>query len=45
MDVNHQLRPTEADVARLGPNFRKAWDEDFKDKPNRPIALGALLNG
>jgi alcohol oxidase len=45
MDVNHQLRPTEADVAGLGPNFKKAWDKDFKNKPNRPLALGALLNG
>ncbi|KAI1151890.1 GMC oxidoreductase [Nemania diffusa] len=44
-DLSSKLRPTEEEVASLGPEFKAAWDRDFKDKPNRPLMLIAVLNG
>ena len=44
MDVTVKLRPTEAEVAELGPTFRKAWDKDFKNIPNKPLVGGSPLN-
>ena len=31
-------RPSEAEVAAMGPVFQKAWDQDFKNRPNKPVA-------
>ena len=39
-----KFRPTEAEVDALGPNFRKAWDRDFKDAPDRPLMIIALYH-
>lgn len=44
IDVAGKVRPTKEEVASLGPAFKAAWDRDFKDKPNRPLSLIALLN-
>jgi choline dehydrogenase-like flavoprotein len=44
IDVAAKVRPTESEVAALGPEVKAAWDRDFKDKPNRPLMLMALLN-
>ena len=43
IDVSSKLRPSEAEVDALGPEFRAAWDRDFKDAPNRPLMLIAML--
>ncbi|KAI3325464.1 GMC oxidoreductase [Xylariaceae sp. AK1471] len=43
--VAAKLRPIEDEVAAFGPEFKAAWDRDFRDKPNRPLMLMALLNG
>ncbi|TGJ84583.1 hypothetical protein E0Z10_g4195 [Xylaria hypoxylon] len=43
-DVAGKLRPTEEEVVSLGPEFKAAWDRDFRDKPNRPVMLMAMLN-
>lgn len=42
MDAQGKFRPTEKEVDALGPEFRKAWDRDFKDKPNRPLMILAV---
>lgn len=42
MDAQGKFRPTEAEVDALGPEFRKAWDRDFKDVPDRPLMILAL---
>ncbi len=39
-----KFRPTEAEVDALGPNFRKAWDRDFKNAPDRPLMIIALYH-
>ncbi|KAI0022611.1 alcohol oxidase-like protein [Xylariomycetidae sp. FL0641] len=43
-DITCKLRPSEAELTSLGPDFRAAWDRDFKDVPSRPLILLALLN-
>ncbi|KAK3370601.1 alcohol oxidase-like protein [Podospora didyma] len=44
IDVAGKLRPTEAEVAALGPEFKAAWDKDFRDQPGRPMMLMAFIN-
>ncbi|KAK5113661.1 hypothetical protein LTR62_003288 [Meristemomyces frigidus] len=42
MDASGKFRPTEQDVDALGPEFRAAWDRDFKDVADRPLMIIAL---
>ncbi|EEU38475.1 uncharacterized protein NECHADRAFT_98136 [Fusarium vanettenii 77-13-4] len=44
IDVSSKLRPSDADVAALGPEFQKSWDRDFKNQPDRPIMLMGLVS-
>lgn len=44
-DATSKLRPNEAQVAALGPEFQEAWDRDFKNEPLKPLALITLLGG
>ncbi|KAM7188538.1 putative alcohol oxidase [Rhypophila sp. PSN 637] len=44
MDASAKWRPEEAEIDQLGPEFRAAWDQDFKSKPDRPIAIGAYVS-
>lgn len=37
-----KFRPTEEEVDALGPEFRKAWDRDFKNAPDRPLMIMAM---
>ncbi|KAI1269213.1 hypothetical protein F5Y18DRAFT_373925 [Xylariaceae sp. FL1019] len=39
IDVQAKLRPNEADVDALGAAFRDAWDENFKDIPDKPLMM------
>ncbi|CAJ2508973.1 Uu.00g139990.m01.CDS01 [Anthostomella pinea] len=43
-DIASKLRPTDAEVAAMGPEFQDAWDMDFRDQPNRPMMSMGLLN-
>ncbi|ORY72042.1 GMC oxidoreductase [Pseudomassariella vexata] len=38
-----KLRPSDAEVSALGPEFQRAWDANFRDKPNRPLMLLGLI--
>ncbi|KAJ7278949.1 putative glucose dehydrogenase [Mycena rebaudengoi] len=42
-DVACKLRPRDADIAALGPEFEKAWKADFKDIPDKPMMLMAPI--
>jgi len=42
MDASGKFRPTEADVAALGPEFKEAWDRDFKNKADKPLMIIAM---
>ncbi|KAI1757571.1 GMC oxidoreductase [Xylaria castorea] len=43
-DIAGKLCITEEDAASMGPDFEAAWERDFKNKPNRPLILMAMLN-
>jgi alcohol oxidase len=44
IDISSKLRPTEDEVSALGPEFRGAWDRDFKNAPDRPLMLCGLVS-
>lgn len=44
-DVTAKIRPNDAEAAALGPEFKKAWDRDFKHNANKPLVLMALVSG
>ncbi|KAK4107380.1 GMC oxidoreductase [Canariomyces notabilis] len=44
MDITMKIRPTDEDVAALGPGFQSVWDRDFRNKPDRPLAMMSLVN-
>lgn len=44
IDISSKLRPTDEEVAALGPEFQAAWNKDFKDKPDRPLMLTGLVS-
>ncbi|KAI1493775.1 GMC oxidoreductase-domain-containing protein [Biscogniauxia mediterranea] len=43
VDIAAKLRPTEQETLRLGAPFRAAWARDYRDKPNRPVVLTAMV--
>ncbi|KAI9691302.1 MAG: hypothetical protein M1820_009765 [Bogoriella megaspora] len=43
-DVTCKFRPSKGEVAELGPEFQKAWDDHFKEKPDKPLVIMALTN-
>ncbi|KFY93236.1 hypothetical protein V500_03810, partial [Pseudogymnoascus sp. VKM F-4518 (FW-2643)] len=44
VDVSSKIRPTNSEVAALSKEFQAAWDRDFKNQPNRPLMLMALVS-
>lgn len=44
MDASGKFRPKDRDVEALGPEFKEAWDRDFKPEPNRPLMITALYS-
>lgn len=44
-DATGKVRPADAEVAALGPEFQAAWDRDFKNSPTKPMMLLTVLNG
>lgn len=38
-DATAKLRPTEAEVAMMGSDFRAAWGQHFKNSLQRPISI------
>ncbi|KAK8043045.1 alcohol oxidase-like protein [Apiospora phragmitis] len=43
-DVTCKLRPSDAEVAALGPEFQAAYERDFKHNENKPLAMMAPAN-
>ncbi len=35
IDAGFKLRPTEAELKEMGPEFNQLWDTYFKDKPDK----------
>jgi hypothetical protein len=44
IDLSSKLRPSDAEVASLGPKFQAAWEKDFKDEPSRPLMLMGVVS-
>lgn len=44
IDVCAKVRPTDAEAASLGPEFKEAWERDFKNSPNKPLMLMGLVS-
>ncbi|KAI1437343.1 GMC oxidoreductase [Xylaria sp. CBS 124048] len=42
IDASGKVRPTDEEVEALGPEFKAAWDRDFRNKPNRPLVYMAV---
>lgn len=42
-EVQGKIRPREEEVDALGPEFRKAWDAEFKDHPDKPMVVFTLV--
>ncbi|KAG8629914.1 hypothetical protein KVT40_001533 [Elsinoe batatas] len=42
MDASGKFRPTDKDVAALGPDFEAAWKRDFANSPDRPLMIIAM---
>ncbi|KAI0599724.1 GMC oxidoreductase-domain-containing protein [Biscogniauxia sp. FL1348] len=43
IDIAAKLCPTEEETLGLGEPFRTAWAKDYRDKPNRPMLIMALI--
>lgn len=39
VDMQCKLRPSDADVAGLGPEFQAAWEKEFKNYPDKPMTI------
>lgn len=44
-DIQGKVRPSEAEVAALGPDFKAAWDREFKSNPDKPLAILSVIAG
>jgi alcohol oxidase len=44
IDIAAKLRPIEADITALGPEFQAAWDRDFKHTLDKPLTLMGLMS-
>ncbi|TVY78555.1 Alcohol oxidase, partial [Lachnellula suecica] len=44
IDICAKLRPTNHEIAALGPEFQKDWDRDFKPYPTRPMMLCGVVS-
>ena len=40
-----KIRPSDEEVAALGPDFKKLWEKDFEARPEKPLAILALSPG
>ncbi|POS75033.1 hypothetical protein DHEL01_v206577 [Diaporthe helianthi] len=45
VEVGVKMQPSEADRRTLDKDLLAAWEEDFKDKPNKPLMLMGMING
>jgi len=45
IDFSSKIRPNDdKEIDALGPEFRAAWDKDFKNNPNRPLFLLGMVS-
>ncbi|KAL6405686.1 hypothetical protein AUP68_10821 [Ilyonectria robusta] len=44
IDISSKFRPTEEDMAALGPEIQAAWNRDFKNAPDGPPMLMGVVS-
>ncbi|KAH9905264.1 alcohol oxidase-like protein [Xylariomycetidae sp. FL2044] len=44
-DASAKIKPTEDEVNMLGDAFRRAWDQDYRDFPEKPLSTMILSTG
>ncbi|PWW75220.1 GMC oxidoreductase [Tuber magnatum] len=44
LNAGGKVRPTEKEIEAMGPEFRKFYDEYFKDAPDKPVMFVAIGN-
>ncbi|KDR71609.1 hypothetical protein GALMADRAFT_143863 [Galerina marginata CBS 339.88] len=44
IDAGFKIRPTEAELKEMGPEFNALWDKYFKDKPDKPVMFGSIVS-
>jgi len=45
IDAGFKIRPTEAELKEMGPEFNQLWKTYFKDKPDKPVMFGSIVSG
>lgn len=45
IDAGFKIRPTEAELKEMGPEFNALWDKYFKNKPDKPVMFGSIVSG
>ncbi|KAK2616262.1 hypothetical protein QQS21_000897 [Conoideocrella luteorostrata] len=44
IDIAAKVRPSEQEVAQLGPVMKECWDRDFKEQIERPLMLMGVVS-
>ncbi|KAI0472730.1 putative alcohol oxidase [Xylariaceae sp. FL0804] len=44
-EIQGKVRPSDDEVAALGPDFQKAWDQEFRNRPDKPLAIFNVVAG
>ncbi len=44
-EVQGKARPTDAEAAALGDDFKSAWDREFRDRPDKPMVIFTAIAG
>ncbi|KAI2464166.1 putative alcohol oxidase [Annulohypoxylon bovei var. microspora] len=45
VDCQAKLRPTDTDIDNLGPEYKDAWNREFKDFPDKPLMMMSPVAG
>ncbi|KAJ7697543.1 GMC oxidoreductase-domain-containing protein [Mycena metata] len=45
IDAGFKIRPTEAELKEMGPEFNELWDTYFKEKADKPVMFGVIVSG
>ncbi|KAL8292873.1 hypothetical protein RQP46_000567 [Phenoliferia psychrophenolica] len=45
IDAGFKLRPTEEELAEMGPEFNAFFEKYFRDKPDKPVMFGSIVSG
>lgn len=43
--IQAKVRPTDAEVAALGPEFKKAWEKEFEGNTDKPMVVMTVIAG